>query len=126
RYHGQPMSEAEFLALDDAEETDLEDVDGVAREKGVVDRNHGCIVHEIEGRLRLYRREAGGAAGPERRVRLPNGRYRKPDSMYWLPGVPSENDSIPSLAIEVRSPDETMASQRRKCREYREAGVLVC
>lgn len=59
-------------------------------------------------------------------MRLPSGNYRKPDYAYWLPGVHDGDDSLPSLAVEVRPPGETMASQRRKCREYREAGVLVC
>lgn len=32
----------------------------------------------------------------------------------------------PTLAVEVRSPDDTMAEQRAKCRFYRNHGVDVC
>ena len=124
-YNGRPMSEAEFVALDDSCETDLEYYDGAAREKGVVDRNHGVLAGEFSGRFWLLAREAGGEHGPERRVRLPDGKYLKPDAAYWLPGIPAESDSLPTVAVEVRSPTETMASQRRKCRWYREAGVPV-
>jgi Uma2 family endonuclease len=126
QYHGKAMTEAEFLALDDAEETDLEYVDGMAVEKGLVNRNHRLIAQGLDARLWLYQNEAGGEGGPEGRVRLPSGHYRKPDCAYWLPGVPSGDESVPTLAVEVRSPSESMASQRRKCREYREAGALVC
>jgi Uma2 family endonuclease len=48
-----------------------------------------------------------------------------PDAAYWLPGIPSGNDSLPTVAVEVRSPGETMASQRRKCRQNREAGIPI-
>jgi Uma2 family endonuclease len=120
------MTEAEFIALDNAEETDLEYVDGVAVEKGVVDRNHGNIAGEIDGRFWLYRQTHGGEFGPERRVRLPSGQMRKPDTAYWLSGTPVGDDAIPTVAVEIRFPDDTMAAQRRKYREYREAGVLAC
>jgi Uma2 family endonuclease len=124
-YHGKQMSEAQFLSIDDAEETDLEYVDGTAVEKGMVDRNHRLLARELDGRLWLYCKENGGESGPEGRVRLPSGRYRKPDVAYWKPGIPSGNDSVPTLAVEVCSPGETMASQRDKCREYRTAGAEV-
>ena len=47
---------------------------------------------------------------------------------YWAPGKP-QGDGYrmlpPTLAVEVRSPDETMAEQRAKCRFYRHHGVEV-
>ena len=125
-YNGRPMTEEEFVALDDAEETDLEYYDGAAWEKGLVDRNHRILAGEFAYHFGLLRRAIGGEQGPEGRVRLTTGRRAKPDAAYWLPGIPSGNDSIPTVAVEVRSPDQTMASQRRKCRMYREAGVPVC
>jgi Uma2 family endonuclease len=120
------MTEAEYLALDDAEETDLEYVDGVAVEKGVVDRNHRAIAGQIDGWFWQYWREHGGEFGPEGRVRLPAGNRRKPDAAYFVAGTHAGDDAIPTIAVEVRSPGDTMAAQRRKCREYREAGVLAC
>jgi hypothetical protein len=52
-YDGRVMPEAEFLALDDAEETDLEYVDGVAVERGGGERDHCVLAGEIGGRLWL-------------------------------------------------------------------------
>ncbi|MFN0145817.1 MAG: Uma2 family endonuclease [Dehalococcoidia bacterium] len=125
RFHGIAMTEEAFLRLDEAEETDLEYIDGIVYEKGMVDANHGDIVGELSGRFWIYRNVAGGALGPERRVRLANGRYLKPDLAFYAVGSRSANDALPTLAIEVRSPGETMESQRRKCRRYRAAGVPV-
>ena len=124
-FHGKRMTEAEFLALDDAYETDLEYYDGAAWEKGLVDFNHGSATTEVLARFWIFARSAGGHYGPERRVRLPNGKDLKPDAAYWLPGIPSGNDSFPTVAVEVRSRSETMASQRRKCQLYRDAGVPI-
>lgn len=45
------------------------------------------------------------------------------------PGKPQGDDRRalpPTLAIEVRSPDETMDEQRAKCRLMRAGGVDVC
>ena len=125
RFDGVAMAEDEFLRLDDAEETDLEYIDGVVYEKGVVDANHRDIVGEFDGRFWTYCKTAGGAFGPECRVRLANGRYLKPDCAFYVAGTPSGNDALPTLVIEVRSPGETIESQRRKCRLYRAAGVPV-
>jgi Uma2 family endonuclease len=124
--NGVKMTVEEFLRIDDTEESDLEYVDGVAWEKGVVDRKHGTLVGEFAYQFGAYRRVAGGEFGPDRRVRIGPRRYFKVDLGYYAPGSPMENDDLPTLAIEVRSPDETMAAQRRKCRRYREAGVPVC
>jgi Uma2 family endonuclease len=124
-YDGVEMTDEEFLALDDRYETDLELIDGVAREKGVVNRNHRSITWRLAAAFWDYAQGHGGEAGPEGRVRLRNGRFVKPDMAYWLPGIPSGNDSLPTVATEVRSPGQTIASQRRKCRTYREAGVPI-
>ena len=122
---GSGMTVEEFLALDDAEETDLEYIDGVVTEKAVVTRSHGNIVGELSGHFWVHRKRTGGEFGPERRVRLASGRYLKPDLAYYAAGTQMGNDAIPTVAIEVRSRSETMASQRRKCRRYIEAGVPV-
>jgi hypothetical protein len=51
------MTEEAFLALDDAEETDLEYYDGAAWRKGLVDRNHrgraGKLMAELHDRAAL-------------------------------------------------------------------------
>lgn len=117
------MSEEEFLRLDDAEETDLEYIDGIAYVKGVVNEDHRDVVGELDYLFGGHRRKVGGTFGPEFRVRLQTGRYVKPDNGYWPKGTPSTNGALPAVAVEVRSRNETMAAQRRKCRMYREAGV---
>jgi hypothetical protein len=50
-YHGQPRSEAEYLALDDAQHTNLEYYDGAAWEKGMVDRTHRVLTGDLTGPL---------------------------------------------------------------------------
>ena len=68
-------------------------------------------------------RRHGGEFGPERRVRLSNGRYRKPDTAFYREGTLKADEVRPTLAIEVWSPGEAMNSQRAKCRMWREHGV---
>jgi Uma2 family endonuclease len=125
-FAGRRMPVEEFLALDDAEETDLEYVDGVVVAKPVVGRRHGRIVTELAARIWLYQQRRGGESGPERRVRVGVRRFLKPDLAVYAPGWSVVDDAIPTLAIEVRSPGETLASMRRKCAMYCEAGVAVC
>ena len=91
----------------------------------MVDRTHGNLVGELCGHFWIYARPRGAEFGPERRVRLGPRHYRKPDMALWVAGTPTGNDTLPTLAVEVRSRDDTMASQRRKCRVYREAGIPV-
>jgi len=125
-FDGVTMPVEAYLDLDDAEETDLEYYDGAAWEKGVVDRRHGVLVGEMDYHFGGHARGYGGEYGPERRVRLAPNVYRKPDTAYYSAGTPAGDNDIPTLVVEVRSPDETMANQRRKCLMFREHGVLVC
>ena len=124
-FHGVAMSVEEFLALDDAEGTDLEYVDGIVIGKAVADRNHRNLVGRADGFFFLYQRLHGGEYGPEGRVRLNTMRYRKPDTAFYVAGSPQGNEVSPTLAIEVWSPGETMNAQRAKCRMWREHGIPV-
>lgn len=126
KYHGRRMSEAEFLALPE-EKPYLEYVDGVVLQKPMPNKSHTDIIEELIIEIGLYRRRHGGSAGPERRVRLLDGSgFRLPDAGYWAPGRSDVDDSVPSLAVEVRSPGQTMAELRRKCRAFRDNGVDAC
>jgi Uma2 family endonuclease len=126
KYDGRPMTEAEYLALPE-EKPYLEYVDGVVLQKPMPNKDHVLLVEEIIIAIGLYRREHGGSSGPEGRVRLPDGTgYRLPDTAYWTPTRRHEDDGVPSLAVEVRSPDQTLESLRRKCRAFRRNGVDVC
>ena len=124
RYHSMRMSEAEYLVLPE-EKPGLEFHDGLVIQKAMANADHRRLSGEFDFRFALMVRTAGGDFGPEGRVRLSTGRYRLPDTAAWAPGVPSGDDSMPTVAVEVRSPDESMASQRAKCRLYRQSGVPV-
>jgi Uma2 family endonuclease len=120
------MSEADYVALPE-EKPYLEYVDGVVLQKPMPNKDHILLAEELIIAIGLYRRQHGGSSGPEGRVRLPDGSgYRLPDTAYWAPGRPHEDDSLPSLAVEIRSPDQTMESLRRKCRAFRRNGVDAC
>jgi Uma2 family endonuclease len=120
------MSEAEYLALPE-EQPYLEYVDGVVLQKAMPNADHRKLIRELVVAIALYQRAHGGDSGPEGRVRLPDGSgYRLPDTAYWAPGVPSGDDTVPTLAIEVRSPGQSLPSLREKCRAFRRNGVLVC
>ena len=118
------MSEAEYLALPD-EKPGLELHDGVVIQKSMANADHRDLTGEFDYRFGGHTRTFGGHYGPDSRVRLRTARRLLPDTGYWAPGVPSGDDSTPTVAVEVRSPDESMESQRQKCRMYREHGVLV-
>jgi Uma2 family endonuclease len=120
------MTEEQYLSLPE-EKPYLEYVDGVVLQKPMPNAEHGVLVAEVIIELGLYRRSYGGSLGPERRVRLGDaGNYRLPDASYWAPGRPHGDDSIPTLAVEVRSPGQAMVELRQKCRVYRSAGVDLC
>ena len=124
-FHGKAMSVEDFLALDDAEGTDLEYVDGIVIGKAVADRNHRNLVGRTDGYFFVYQQTHGGEYGPEGRVRLNTRRYRKPDTAFFAAGTPRGDEVTPTLAIEVWSPGETMRSQRDKCRMWREHGIAA-
>ena len=124
RYHGQRMSLEQFLALPE-EKPYLEYVDGVVLQKPMVNKRHSNLAGELTGQFWAYARVSGGSFGPERTVQLSRARYRLPDTAYWAPDRPNDENDLPTVAVEVRSPSETMVSLRAKCRMYREAGVPV-
>jgi len=125
RYHGLRMSEKEYLALPE-EKPYLEYVDGVVLQKPMPNIDHTLLTGHLIVELGLYARKVHGHAGPEARVRFAEGpNYRLPDVSCWLaPGRPAE-DSIPTLAVEVRSPGQTIGELRQKCRFFRRNGVQV-
>jgi Uma2 family endonuclease len=120
------MTEAQYLALPE-EKPYLEYVDGVVLQKPMPNSQHRKLVKLLIVAIARYEETHGGDSGPEGRVRMPDGSgYRLPDTAYWASGRPSGDDSLPSLAIEVRSPDQTLATTRKKCRAFRANGVDAC
>jgi Uma2 family endonuclease len=107
----------------------LEYVDGEIVQKAMPDWFHGLIVKYLMQNFIAYEWRAGGRSAPEIRVRFLSQRgpeYRLPDYAYWTPGRPHREGRFglpPTVAIEVRSPEESMGDQRAKCRYFREHGV---
>ncbi|OAI44487.1 hypothetical protein AYO38_02160 [bacterium SCGC AG-212-C10] len=127
-YDGQRMSVEQYLALPE-EKPYLEYVDGVVIQKAMPNKKHMILAGELIFEFVLYSREHGGTCGPEGRTRLATERFRLPDVAYWALAKPLEDGKLllpPTLAVEIRSPDETRRHQRDKCRMYREHGVEVC
>jgi Uma2 family endonuclease len=124
------MTVEAYLALPE-EPPYLEYVDGEVIEKAMPDWRHMVLVDEAVFRFHRYRDAAGGFAGPGPRIEFTAGetpRYRLPDYAYWAPEKPFRGPRFmhpPTLAIEVRSPEESLRDQRAKCRFFREYGVDV-
>ncbi|MBI2764498.1 MAG: Uma2 family endonuclease [Chloroflexi bacterium] len=131
RYHGKRMSLAEYLALP-PEKPALEYWNGRVVQKAVPRRKHWTLQGWIAEKLGPFARANGGRSGTEAHIwfetpRIPG--FLVPDAVYYAPGKPQGDDDRslpPTLAVEVRSKDETMAAQRQKCRDMRENGVDVC
>jgi len=117
------MTPEEYLSLPE-EQPYLEYVDGVVLQKPMASIEHGQIALEIGSLLRAWTREHGGRAAVEARARvgeLPN--FRIPDVSFWDADAPREPDTMPTLAIEIRSAGQTMDELRAKCRFFRANGV---
>jgi Uma2 family endonuclease len=125
------MSLAEYLALPE-EKPALEYWNGRVVQKAVPRRKHWKLQGWMVSRLIPLAQARGGATGTEAHIwfgtaRIPG--FLVPDVVYFAPGKPQGDDDRslpPTLAIEIRSKDETMAAQRQKCRDMRENGVDVC
>jgi len=126
RYHGVRMTPEQFLALPE-EKPYLEYVHGMVLQKPMPKLVHGQIAAEVTFALRLYQADHAGHAAVEVRAAVgavPN--YRLPDVSFWAPDRRFADDSLPTLAVEVRSPSQTMAELREKCRFFRANGVDAC
>ena len=121
----------QYLALPE-EAPYTEFVDGEMLEKAMPDKFHTAAVQEFAYQFGGLMRKEGGFAGPEGRSIFWTGDhqdFRLPDYSYWAAERPYEDGrylSPPTLAIEVRSLGESMASQREKCRWFRDHGVSAC
>lgn len=122
------MSLAAFEALPEAR-PGLEYWDGLVVQKAVGKRRHGRLQRRLAALFDAYQAEHGGDSVTEGRVFFAGHGHLLPDLAYWAPGKPQGNDEVllpPTLAIEIRSPDDSMAERRRKCRDMRRFGVDAC
>ncbi|MEX0783998.1 MAG: Uma2 family endonuclease [Dehalococcoidia bacterium] len=125
----QKLSVSEYLALPE-EKPYLEYICGEAVPKPMPDRFHIALVFELSHFLWVYVREVGGFAGPEGRSGFEDPadpRFLLPDLSYWAPDRETGRRILtpPTLAIEVRSEDQSRRDLREKCRYYRSHGVDV-
>ena len=124
----QKLSVQQYLAMPE-EPPYSEYVFGGVVQKMAPQRKHVSLVDELSYFLGGYRRRVGGFSGAEQRVQFETERgpeFRLPDYAYWSPAKPQGAGQTllpPTLAIEVRSPGETMDSQREKCHYYLRHGV---
>ncbi len=126
RYHGRRMTPEQFLALPE-EKPYLEYVDGVVLQKPMVNIEHSLLAAVLAVEIGILTRQQGGWVGVEARTalgELPN--YRLPDVTYWAPEPRPVDDALPTIAIEIRSPSQTMGELREKCRSFRRNGVPAC
>ena len=120
------MTPEQFLALPEKKPY-LEYVHGVVLQKPMANSSHARSAAELAAEFVFYARQHGGHVGVEARAAVgPEPNYRLPDISYWAHGRPAGNDSLPALAVEVRSPGQTMAELREKCRFFRANGVDAC
>lgn len=124
------LTPEEFLALPDDDGPSLEYINGEVHQKVAAKRKHVTVAGYLAYALHDHVRETGGFSGQEPTVAFVSAgdeRYLVPDVAYWAPGKPQGDDIFlpPTLAIEARSPDQSVASLRRKCAYYLAHGVDV-
>jgi Uma2 family endonuclease len=124
---GLLVSAEEYLANPEFEHSEW--VDGEVVERGMANDIHGNLTIRAGGDLDRYLRRTNiGYAAAELHCHFSIGgrrRYRLPDVAVVLGrGKPAGEhlQGVPDIAIEIRSPDQTVAEQVTKCREYLDAG----
>lgn len=120
------MTPEQYLALPE-EKPYLEYIDGMVVQKPMPNEQRAQIALEVGYHIRLWLRGKKGRAGVEARAKLgdlPN--YRLPDVSFWKAGVPAGDEAPPTLAVEILSPNQSVAELRRKCEFLRSTGVETC
>jgi Uma2 family endonuclease len=124
----QRLSVEEYLALPECKPY-LEYVGGEARAKMAPAWEHFILAGRLMVVLAEYARAHGGDSGAEGRVEFEDDldrRFLLPDLAYYAASRQPRGRramTAPTLAIEIRSTDESMASQREKCHYYLAHGV---
>lgn len=118
----------EFLRLPETKPAS-EFIDGEAMQKPMTKRDHWRIARTVTAALDASVRTHGGDAGPEPTIPFRAvGAVLVPDVAFWAPGrAPGTRDEAlpPTLAVEIRSPGQSLESLRGKCRFYVANGVDV-
>lgn len=126
----RPLSVEEYMALPECKPY-LEYVGGEAVPKMAPAWEHFVLAGRLLLLLGNCAAAHGGWTGPEGRVEFDDGgqvRFLLPDVAYYGPGSAPRGPRAmtpPTLAIEIRSADESIAAQREKCHFYVTHGVVV-
>ncbi len=119
-----------YLALPE-EKPYLEYIHGEAVPKMAPDRIHGTIAAHMAALLSGHQREHSGTTVVEGRVQFADPvdpRFMLPDVAYYAAGRALDARAAmapPTLAVEIRSAEQSLEGQREKCRYYRAHGVDV-
>ncbi|MCC7364456.1 MAG: Uma2 family endonuclease [Dehalococcoidia bacterium] len=124
------LSVEEYLALPE-EKPYLEYVNGEVFEKPMPDWMHSDMVRAVLAALDAYARLHGGHPGVEGRVGFTatgDQRFYLPDVSFYAAGVNRRARPMPppTLAVEVRSPGQSLSWLRDKCRFFRANGTDAC
>ncbi|MBI5948622.1 MAG: Uma2 family endonuclease [Chloroflexi bacterium] len=123
------LTVAEFLELPEVK-PGREFVRGEVVQKPMTNSDHIRLALRLAAIFDRYCEEHGGVAGPEGTTYFEDpadDRVLLPDLAYWAPDRPTGHYPMtpPTLAIEIRSPSQTMAEQREKCAYYRSHGDVA-
>ena len=117
----------DYLALPMSDQ--LEYIRGEVLEKPMGNADHGVLASFVIKCFLDYIARFGGRSGIEGRSRFPDSqdpRYMLPDLSLYRRGMRFREGLMflpPTITAEVRSPDQTMANQRERCRYYIVHGV---
>jgi Uma2 family endonuclease len=104
---------------------DRELVDGRIEERNLGEKEHSILQRYFTFLFMLKRDEWGVEVFPELRTQTKSSNFRVPDVLI----VRAEDKfkryvtKAPLIAIEILSPEDTMAAMRKKAAEYRDFGV---
>ena len=104
---------------------DREFVDGRIEERNLGEKEHSIIQRYLTFLFMLNRAEWKVEVFPELRTQTQVRRFRVPDVLVTRTGDQFERyvTRPPLIAVEILSPEDTLAGMREKAAEYRDFGV---
>ena len=104
---------------------DREYVDGRIEERNLGEKEHSIIQRYLTVLFALKRAEWGVEVFPELRTQTQSRRFRVPDILVTRTGDQFERyvTKPPLIAVEILSPEDTLAAMRAKAMEYRDFGI---
>lgn len=123
----RPLSEAEYLALEERSAVKHELVSGFAHAMAGAGERHNLIATNLTfalvppARARGYRVYAS-----DMKLRTPDGSFYYPDAMAVCEGSDTENlyRQRPCIVVEILSPGTESVDRREKLKAYRDIGSL--